>query len=265
MPKKPHILLTNDDGIHAPGLRHLWNALQGFFRISIVAPSSEQSSTGLSITTRAPLQMHEVEWCGAERAISVTGTPADCVKLARHYLPEDPPDLVCAGINRGSNAGRNILYSGTVGAAIEAIMGGCPSLAFSADFNQPGYEHLETYIASLAQHVLANPLPAGTLLNVNFPPGTSKGFQGLKLTQQGMQYWSEKPSSHTHPTEGHTYYWLGSRVLEFDEHEESDIYWLQRDYITAVPIHIHSLTDNKHLQEHKSRFEQLLNEKTNIT
>ncbi len=257
--KKPHILLTNDDGIHAPGIRHLWKALAPHYTITIVAPFTEQSSVGMSITTRMPLQLLPVDWPENTSAWAVTGTPVDSVKLASHYLTDNPPDLIVAGINRGSNAGRNILYSGTVAGVIEGILHGVPGIAFSTlDYEKPIYAPTEPHVSSIVAHVLKHPLPRGTLLNVNFPR-YEEDYKGIKLTRQGRQFWGEQPDQRAHPSEGNAYYWLGSRVVEFDEHEESDIYWLKRGYITAAPIHIDELTDHNHLENHKKVFEDNLN------
>lgn len=256
MNKKKHILLTNDDGIHALGLRHLWNALQRDYTITIVAPQSEQSSVGMSITTRSPLQIQRITWPNDTNAWAVSGTPADCVKLAWHKLMDNPPDLIVSGINRGSNAGRNVLYSGTVAGVIEGILHDIPGIAFSTgDYEKPIYEPTESYVKDIVGHVLQHPLPSGSLLNVNFPKDASAGYKGVKMTRQGRQYWGENPDERTHPGEGHAYYWLGSQLFEFDEHEDSDIFWLAQGYVTAVPIHVHELTDHTHLNNHKKTFE----------
>ncbi len=258
MQKKRHLLLTNDDGIHALGLRHLWKALSPHFTITIVAPQSEQSSVGLSITTRTPLQVQQIDWPDSTQAFSVTGTPADCVKLACSKILSTPPDLIIAGINRGSNAGRNVLYSGTVAGIIEGVMRDIPGIAFStADYDRPNYEPAEVIIPLVVDHVLAHPLPTGSILNVNFPELPLAGYRGLKLTRQGKQFWTENPDERMHPSEGHSYYWLGSRRAVFEEHEESDIYWLERGYVTAAPLHFQELTDHGHLEKHKDSFDSL--------
>lgn len=256
---KPLILLTNDDGIHAAGLRCLWQALNAQFDIVIVAPAVEQSSVGTSITIRTPLRIERMNWPGALEAWSVTGTPADCVKLARSTLLKKPPALIVSGVNRGSNAGRNVLYSGTVGGVIEGLMQDIPGIAFSTeDYHSPDYAPLEAWITPIVTHTLKHPMPKGTLLNVNFPEKLAQTCKGIKMTRQGKQYWSEAPQERQHPTEGHSYYWLGSQLASFDEHEDSDIYWLKKGYITAVPLHFHELTDHAHLKAHKKHFEDSL-------
>lgn len=256
-PNLPHILITNDDGIHAPGIRHLWNALSTHAKLTVVAPSSEQSAVGLSTTIRHPLRLEKVCWTGASDIWCVTGTPADCVKLALNVIFEKRPDLVVSGINRGSNSGRNILYSGTVGAAIESVMQDIPAIAFSCRdyYSDPNFLEVERYIPSIVRHVLDHPLPKGSLLNVNFPEKELGAIKGFKMTRQGKEYWAENPDKRTHPSEGHAYYWLGAKVKNSPEAEDSDISWLRKGYIAAVPIHIDDLTDHRHLEKAKDLFE----------
>ncbi len=256
MTKLPNIFITNDDGIHAPGIKRLYNALKNHAKITIVAPSHEQSAVGLSITIRSPLHIQKIDWEGID-AWSVSGTPADCVKLGLKVILKEKPDFVISGINRGTNSGRNVLYSGTVGGAIESVMQDVPAIAFSCyDFKDTDYASVEKFIPSILLHVTKHPLPKGTLLNVNFPSHTLGPIQGFRMTRQGMQYWVEHPSKREHPAEGHDYYWLGAKLAEFEEHEESDIRWLNKGYITAVPVHVKELTDYDHLQAVKAHFDQ---------
>lgn len=267
MTKRPKILITNDDGIHAPGIRHLWNALKGVADLIVCAPSNEQSAVGLSITIRNPLHLQKIHWYAPvsdhhdvkeqmhATTWAVNGTPADCVKLAFNVVFDTLPDLVVSGINRGTNAGRNVLYSGTVAGAIESVLQNIPAIAFSClDFADPEYQTCEKYIPSIVQHVLENPLPSGTLLNVNFPAKSHSAIKGFRMTRQGKEYWIEDPDKRTHPAEGNEYYWLGAKLAEFEEHEESDITWLTRGYVTAVPVHVSELTDHSHLSKYKDSF-----------
>jgi len=259
MKTKPKILITNDDGIDAPGIRHLWNALKDHADLTVVAPSHEQSATGLSITIRQPLHIRKVEWSEGGNAWSVSGTPADCVKLALNVVLSGPPDLIVSGINRGSNAGRNVFYSGTVAGAIEGVMHDIPSIAFSCqEFKNPNFLLVESYVPSIVDYVLTNPMPKGTLLNVNFPKLDNGAIKGFRMTRQGQEFWIENPDMRTHPLEGSAYYWLGAKLAEFDEHEDSDITWLKKGYLTAVPVHVGELTDHVHLSASKNAFERLL-------
>lgn len=266
MKSRPKILITNDDGIYAPGIRHLWNALKAVGDITIVAPSAEQSAVGLSITLRSPLRIHQVDWPEKTAAWSITGTPADCIKMGlKVILDNEKPDLIVSGINRGSNAGRNIMYSGTVGGTIEGIFQGIPSIAFSCvDYFETNYNKVEEYIPKLVDYIIKNPLPSGTLLNVNFPEHKHE-IKGFKLARQGQELMIEDPHERNHPAEGHSYYWLGAKLRQFEEHEDSDIKWLSRGYITAVPVHVGELTDLAHFNVSREHFDNNLNEKGKIS
>ncbi len=258
MNRKPKILLTNDDGIRAPGIRYLAKALEEVADLTIMAPVDEKSASGLSITIKHPLSVQEVDWDDQKRVWCVTGTPADCVKLALSRYMSDPPDLVVSGINPGSNAGRNLLYSGTVGGAIEGIMHNIPGIAFSVeDYIKPKFDHTLTYIQKIVSHVIENPLPVGTLLNVNFPNSNGGDIQGIKFTRQGAGMWIENPDQRIHPTEGHSYYWIGQKEIKESEPEDTDTWWIQKGYITAVPVHVAELTDHRMLKERKNSFEKL--------
>lgn len=255
--KRPHILITNDDGIYAHGIKQLWQALVPHANITVVAPLHEQSAVGLSTTLREPLHIQKTCWDSAsqENIWSVTGTPADCVKLGLSVVTKHRPDLILSGINRGSNVGKGVLYSGTVAAAIESIMQGIPSIAFSSHdyLCLPNYPELVKYIYPIVQHVLNHPLPKGTLLNVNFPESNLGPIKGFKMTTQGNEWWAEDPAQRTHPVEGHNYYWLGSKLRRSDDGLEDEGTWLRRGYVTAVPVHVGNLTDHEHLcavQEH---------------
>lgn len=259
MTRRPFILLTNDDGIHAPGLRHLWEAIQEYADVAIVAPSSEKSGSGLSITWTNPLIIQEVPWAGTT-AWCVNGTPADCVKMALSVILPRRPDMVVSGINCGSNAGRTVLYSGTVGGVIEATLKDIPGIAFSfSDFETPPLEATKKYIFPLIQHFLNHPLPSGTLLNVNFPLGTKERVNGFKLTGQGRGWWLESPEKRDHP-HGTPYYWLGGKwVSDEQESPEGDVYWLDKGYLTATPLHVGELTCRSSVAKHKNTLEAKFN------
>lgn len=257
--KKPFLLITNDDGVHAPGIRHLWESVAQFADVAIVAPQYEKSGSGLSITWTKPLVIHEINWPGQIPVWSVNGTPADCVKMGLSVLLDRRPDMVISGVNRGSNAGRTVLYSGTIGGVIEGILKGIPGIAFSfCDFDVPPLSATEKYIVPLIRHFLEHPLPVGSLLNVNFPENCANVCKGFKLVRQGRGQWNESPDKRTHP-EGMPYYWLGGKWTPVvDEHAESDVQWLEQGYVTGVPIHVGELTDHRALESHKARVESLL-------
>jgi 5'-nucleotidase len=255
MQKKFRILITNDDGIMAPGIRHLWEALDGVAELYIVAPATEQSAVGLAITIRHPIQIQAVEWKDQTPAWKVTGTPADCVRLGMSVILDFSPDLIVSGINRGSNSGRNVLYSGTIGGIIEGTLRNIPGIAFSCvDFADPDYSKAVPFIAPLVRHILEHPLPPGTLLNVNFPD--VENILGVRLARQGRGFWIEDPDKRVHP-EGHDYYWLGGKWHEHEEDEESDVHLLSKGFAAAVPIHISELTDLAHFHDRKEQFNEI--------
>ncbi|MDR3623664.1 MAG: 5'/3'-nucleotidase SurE [Chlamydiales bacterium] len=258
MDKRPHILLTNDDGIHSDGLFHLWKGLQEYADISVVAPLTEKSGVGAGISLNSPLLVHKMKWQGECDSWAVQGTPADCVKMALSVFLEKAPDLVISGINKGSNAGRSIFHSGTVGGAIEAVMRDIPSIAISSiDYSIPNFSIAEKYVARIAKHLLAHPLPSGTLLNVNVPSAV-EDIVGIRLARQGKSYWRGDPIERSHP-EGFSYYWLGGGLSLFEEDEESDISLLQKGYIACVPVYVNELTHHSEYEARKEMFNALFN------
>lgn len=243
---KPFLLLTNDDGIYAFGLRHLWEVVSEEFDVAIVAPKAEKSGCGLAITWDKPLIIQEISWGKKTSAWCLNGTPADCVKMGLGTLLSKKPNLIISGINHGSNAGRTALNSGTVGGVIEGALKGIPGIAFSFVGDvEPPLEMTKPYILSLIHHLLKNPLPVGTILNVNFPE--SGEIKGLRFARQGRARWVEKPDRRIHP-QGDPYYWLGGTWETKEEEPESDVFLLGQGYVTAVPIHIAELTDEEALQ-----------------
>lgn len=252
--KRPRIVLTNDDGITAPGLYSLWRGLAAHADVTIVAPETDQSCKGLSLTTLHPLHITQVSWPDTA-AYKVNGTPADCIKLALQVVLPTPPDMIVSGINRGANSGRNILYSGTIGGVIEGTMRNIPGIAFSCDnFNAPKYERAEAYIFPFVRYLLDHPLSAGSFLNVTFPDHEGP-IRGVRMAQQGKSHWSGMPEERLHPSGGR-YFWLGGDTLEHPEDAESDVELVKQGFLTAVPVHVHELTDHEHLRKHKNHFEE---------
>lgn len=258
--KKLHILITNDDGVYAPGIRHLWRALKDVANVSVVAPAAEQSSVGMMSTLRHPLHINKVFWDEGEEAVwSVTGTPSDCIKLAIHVILDKMPDIVIAGINRGSNLGLGILYSGTVAGAIESTMQNLPAVAFSSCdyFPQPDYNTEASFVYPIIQHILEHPMPKGTFLNVNFPEKALGPYKGIKLTKQSKDWWAEEPECREHPGEGTNYYWLGSVLRMGPPSDDCESAWLKKGFITAVPVHVGDLTDYDHIRSGWHQFDNL--------
>ncbi len=254
---RPNILITNDDGIHAPGIKHIWEALSDIADITIVAPLSEKSGSGLGTTITKPLQFRPVDWEKETPAWSVNGTPGDCVKMALSVILKKQPDLIVSGVNRGSNAGRTIHYSGTVGAVIEGALRKIPGIAFSfQDFTVPALGTMSTHIRSLVQHFLKHPIPTHSFLNVTFPSKCEEKIKGFRMARQGKGYWIESPEERLHP-EGVPYYWLGGRWSHHEEDPESDVALLKEGYLTAVPIHVREWTDHELLDLHRDPIQKL--------
>lgn len=266
MSHKPKILITNDDGVLAPGIRHLWRVLKDFADVTVVAPATEQSATGMSITLRRPLQIEKVFWGDEEsqhaNIWSVNGTPADAVKIGLSSIVDEQPDFVISGINRGKNSGRNILYSGTVSATMESVLHDVPGIAFSCfDYHYTDFALATQYVREIIDYFVQNPIPEGTLVNVNFPSAQAV-FRGFKFTRQGKEYWMEDPHKRIHPAEGTSYYWLGCKLSEYEEEEDCDVSWLKKGYATVVPLQISDLTHQAFYASNKDHFENSVKVKT---
>jgi len=258
---KPKILITNDDGVHARGIYNLWNAVKDLADVVVVAPSSQKSATGQASSLTKPLKIHTIgTWeNNVENIYSVNGTPADCVKLAISEILDRKPDLIVSGINRGSNAGRNVINSGTIGGVIEGVLRGIPGIAFScSDFEKKEFDDLVPQVRDLVEHFLSEPPHRGSLFNVNFPTNSLDEIKGVRMTKQGRGYWIDTPEKRIHP-EGVPYYWLGGTWNELEEDKESDVNLLKQGYTTVVPIHIDQLTDLDLLDTRKEAFEKSFN------
>lgn len=255
--QRPKIVITNDDGIHAPGINTLWRALHNanFADLYIIAPSAERSGSGVSITWDRPLVIEKVSWPENTPAWSVGGTPADCIKMGERIILGKKPDFIVSGINAGSNAGRNVLHSGTIGACIEGVFRGIPGIAFSCENgSNPNFHVAAKYVVSLVKYILEHPLPTGCLLNVNVPHAAQDEVKGFRFTRQGRGRWSEDPYLHTDSETGPSY-WLGGKPEEVGEEEDCDIAWLKKGYLTAVPLYVHELTAQEELKRRHSSFE----------
>jgi len=260
---RPKIIITNDDGAHAPGIHILWRVLSQarFADLFIVAPSAERSGCGVGITWDKPILIQKIGWPENTPAWSVGGTPADCVKMAERVILGKKPDFIVSGINAGSNAGRNVLHSGTIGACVEGVFRGIPGIAFSCeDGADPNYHVAEKYIVDIIKYTLENPLPKGCLLNVNFPHTAKSEVAGFRLTRQGKGRWAEDPYLHMNAETGSSY-WLGGKPEEVEEEADCDIAWLKKGYMTAVPLHVHELTDYEMLKKRQQNFEEYFTQK----
>lgn len=244
---KPFILLTNDDGVDSVGLKQLWSALSDIADIVVVAPSKERSGSGLSVTFTRPIYYKKTAWENDAIVWSVDGTPADCVNLAFKVILDKKPDLVVSGINHGSNAGRSVLYSGTLGAAIESVMQGVPSLSFSL-VSDANFNLISNYISKIVKYFIVNSLPIGTCLNVNIPD--SLYIKGCRLTLQGNGLWTDDIQVSKFSDEEYVAKLVNGRFSSsIDEHYQSDVFLLSRGYITMTPILVNDLTNYKFLKD----------------
>lgn len=247
MQLKPLILVTNDDGMFAPGIKALVNIVKELGEAVVVAPDSPQSGKGHAITINEPLRINKVDMFGDIEAYECSGTPVDCVKLARHVLLKGRiPDLCVSGINHGSNASINIIYSGTLSAAMEASLEGVKSIGFSLlDYSfKADFSHSRPYIQKICAFTLSEKLVSTRLLNVNIPKGPVKG---IKICRQAEARWVEEFQEGTDPR-GQKYYWLTGRFENLDEGKDADVLALENGYISVVPSH-HDLTDYKSFTE----------------
>jgi len=231
------ILITNDDGINAPGVYALYEEMKKVGEISIVAPDTEQSAIGHAITLSNPLRIREVHRDGSFYGYSVNGTPADCVKLGVTTIFKEHPDMVISGINLGPNLGVDVIYSGTVSAATEGTILGIPSIAISlATRKEPDYSFAAAFTRNLCLKVKEKGLPAGILLNVNIPAVPSHKIKGVRITRQGNARFRDTFEKRMDPR-GNIYYWLTGEVWEEEEDKETDSKAVSDNYISITPIH----------------------------
>lgn len=223
-------LVTNDDGVHAPGLAALAAALVDLGEVVVIAPDREQSAVGHALTLHRPLRAERLD----ERRFAVNGTPSDCVNLGVLGLLPEAPALVLAGINHGSNLGDDVTYSGTVSAAMEGTLLGVPSIAISLERADAGYAEAGRIARLVAARVLVEGLPPRTLLNVNVPAAPPRG---VRLTQLGHRVYKEKVVEQTDPR-GRTFYWIGAGPPQWDESEQTDITAVRDGYVSITPLHL---------------------------
>jgi 5'-nucleotidase len=230
------ILLTNDDGVYAQGIGAMRKALQGLGEVVVVAPDSERSGVGHSITLAHPLRVRNVYIDGELFGYGVGGSPADCVKLAVMEIVKCQPRLVVSGINLGSNTGIHVLYSGTVAAAIEGAVLGIPSIALSLDVSGlPDLEYAARVSRDIIEILLRHDLPRASLLNVNFPSVKREEIKGIRITKQYTYSFEESVDRRKDPG-GKTYYWLvGGREITVEE-EGTDIEAIREGYISITPL-----------------------------
>ena len=251
------ILISNDDGIDSPGIFALARELKKIGDVTVIAPRTEQSAVGHAITMKFPLRISEHFINGEFFGYAIDGTPADCIKIGIRNILKEKPDIVLSGINLGSNAAINIIYSGTVSAAREAAIMDVPALAISLTSHDARYfDYAAKLSAQLTMLVAENKLVNGTLLNVNVPDVPEEQIAGILLTQQGKSKWDDVYEERKDPY-GKNYYWLTGNMVQMDTSLETDLVAIKNNYVSVTPIHF-DLTDYKTYEKMKTwEFEKL--------
>jgi 5'-nucleotidase len=245
------ILISNDDGIDSAGIAALANELKKIGEVTVIAPRTEQSAVGHAITMKIPLRITEYFKNGDFFGYAIDGTPADCIKIGVRNILKTKPDIVISGINHGSNAAINIIYSGTVSAAREAAIMDIPSIAISVTSHEAkNFDYSARLTGELAKMVVEKGLEKGTLLNVNVPDLPEEKIAGILLTQQGKSKWDEVYVERSDPY-GKKYYWLTGNMIDADKDLETDQFALKNNYVSVTPIHF-DLTDYKTYETMKS-------------
>lgn len=249
MQQKPLILVTNDDGIAAPGILHLSSIAKQFGDVFVIAPDKPQSGMGHAITINSTLRLQKTTYhTGATEEYSFTGTPVDCVKMAVSKLMGRKPDLVISGINHGSNSSINVIYSGTMSAAIEGSLEGISSIGFSlCDYHiDADFKPTTTFIEKILTAVLKDKLPLGVCLNVNFPKLKAEEIAGIKVCRQAKANWVEDFEERKDPY-NRSYYWLSGQFVNFEpEATDTDEWALKNGFISIVPT-MHDLTAHQYI------------------
>jgi 5'-nucleotidase len=234
--KKPLILVTNDDGVNAPGIRTLINIMRQIGEVVVVAPDSPQSAQSHAITVSEPLRIKLIEEEDGYREYSCNGTPVDCVKLGTKIVLRGNPDLLVSGINHGSNASINVIYSGTMAAVVEATIDKVPAIGFSLnDYSHHAeFHHAESFIKEIALGVLQRGLPEGVCLNVNIPQISDQPIKGVQVCRQAKGTWVEEFDERKDPR-GRDYYWITGVFSNPDHQEGTDTWAMEQNYIAVVP------------------------------
>lgn len=237
-PSRPLILITNDDSIYSKGIRNLIEAVKDLGEIVVVAPSLPQSGMGHAVTLNVPLRLEKIKrFDGIEHSYTCSGTPVDSVKIARDIILDRKPDICLSGINHGSNSSINIIYSGTMSAAVEAAIESIPSVGFSlcdhdldADFTLA-----REVVRKITIQMLAHPTPTNALLNVNIPKVSIENFKGYKVARQAIAKWEEEFEERRDPRGG-LYYWLTGKFVNHDKGHDTDEWAIANNYVSIVPV-----------------------------
>jgi len=236
--ERPLILVTNDDGITAKGIRSLIEVMKEFGEVFVVAPDKPQSGMGHAVTINGVLRLNEVHSIEGVRAWSCSGTPVDCVKLAIYSIMHRKPDLLVSGINHGSNSSINVIYSGTMSAAVEGAVENIPSIGFSLlDHDaEADFEAAKSVVRTLTANILKHGLNGGTCLNVNIPKIPKEEIKGIKICRQAKAFWEDAFEKRIDPS-GKPYYWLTGEFNNSDKGEDTDEWALHNGYVSVVPVH----------------------------
>ncbi|MEO6068981.1 MAG: 5'/3'-nucleotidase SurE [Chitinophagaceae bacterium] len=235
--KEPVILVTNDDGITAPGIQNLVEAVKDLGKVVVVAPDKAQSGMGHAITIGVPLRLHKVNFFGDIEAWQCTGTPVDCVKLAVDKILHSKPDICISGINHGANHSINVIYSGTMSAAVEAAIESIPSIGFSLlDYSlEADFTAARIYARKIVQQLLEATPDKHTVLNVNIPIAKPEDIKGIKICRQAYAKYEEDFIERIDP-HGRKYYWLTGEFVNFDNGTDTDVWALANNYVSVVPV-----------------------------
>lgn len=250
--KRPLILVTNDDGMFAPGIKRLVSIARHMGEVIVVAPNSPQSAKGHAVTLSDPIRLHKVSVFDDIEAYECSGTPVDCVKLAKNVLLKDRKiDLCVSGINHGSNASINILYSGTISAAMEASIEGIDSIGFSLeDYSmEADFDPASPWVKAIMEYVISHGMINTKLLNVNIPHPSLGPIKGMRICRQSEGRWEEEFVEGEDPR-GQKFYWLTGNFVTNDVRPDTDIYALKEGYISVVPS-LHDLTAHPAIPELK--------------
>ncbi len=253
---RPYILVTNDDGISAPGINALIIQLKKIGDIAVVAPDSERSAVGHAITLSDPIRVSNFSKNGLWEGYAISGTPADCVKIAVGALLKRRPNLVVSGINLGSNAGINVIYSGTVSAATEGTILGIPSIAISlTTYTDPIFDYAAKFAVKLSKIVLKRKLPEKTLLNVNVPNVPEEEIKGVQITRQGMANFAECFDKRIDPRK-RVYYWMDGKKEEIEMADDVDDEVIKKNMVSITPIK-YDLTNYESIESLKTWLPEL--------
>lgn len=257
MHQKPLILITNDDSIKARGLRKLISLMEPFGDLAVISTEAVMSAKGHSITTTPTLRVSLVEDRPGYQEFVCNGTPVDCVKTGYQRILNRLPDLVVSGINHGSNASTNVLYSGTMAAVIEACMDGFNAVGFSLDCYDPDadFDHLDPYVTAITKEVLSRGLAPGICLNVNFPYRREEPIKGIRICRQAVGRWTEA-YEYVENEQGDNCMKLGGKFICDDPGEDSDYFAITHNYVSIVPTH-YDMTAMQYLDK-MSRFEHVM-------